>query len=62
MDTGFPVTDERRRKKKQARARPPIRPCGPILARNELHCVAQRGSSNPAGLATPKSSPSAVVS
>ena len=37
MDTGFPVADERRRKKKQARARPPIRPCGPILARNELH-------------------------
>jgi hypothetical protein len=29
MDTGFPVADERRRKKKQAHARPPIRPCGP---------------------------------
>jgi hypothetical protein len=24
MDTDFPVADERRRKKKQARARPPI--------------------------------------
>jgi hypothetical protein len=40
MDTGFPVADERRRKKKQARARPPIRPRSPILARNDLHCVA----------------------